>query len=93
LIDGLDSRQACLPQAGRKGFNLVAPLGKKEVSAQSLPTAGRPPSRKGVFSLGLCAFAPKKQITHTKALRAYLIPLHLSAAADRAFLLGQKKSS
>jgi hypothetical protein len=39
-----------LPFAGRmQGFNLFAPLGKKEISAQSLPTAGRTPSRKGFF--------------------------------------------
>jgi len=71
---------------------------KKLARKACLPQAGRQ-AAKGFFlwaclpQAGLCAFAPKKQITHTKALRAYLIPLHLSAAADRAFLLGQKKSS
>jgi hypothetical protein len=68
-----------------QGFNLVAPLGKKEVSAQSRQAA------KSFFFAPLRLCATKKQITHTKALRASLISLRLSAAADRAFLLSEKK--
>jgi hypothetical protein len=33
----------------------------------------------------------KKQITHTKGLKASLISFRLSAAADRPFLFGEKK--
>jgi hypothetical protein len=38
---------------------------KKEVSAQSLPTAGRTRRRKGFFSLRLCAFARKKKTNNS----------------------------